>query len=90
MICPRCGNTKFGSEHTTNLGGVIQRDRTCEGGKTTTGCGLVMRTHEVIVDVRVYNYKRNRSEWVELDEYKKQHREPEQEGFSGFNPRLFG
>ncbi len=89
MVCPMCGNEKFRVDNTKRIGNVTLRYLTCVDGRNTTGCGTQVRSHEEIVDVSVYNYKRNRALWVDIEDFKTDHREKLQEGYNSFNPRLF-
>jgi len=90
MECPRCGNTKLQSLKTRNIGPVKERLRRCQHSEESSGCGLVFRTHELIVQVQVYNPNSTFDESVDIEIYIKKHLDNELKGTSGFqHPKMF-
>lgn len=90
MECPRCGNMRFETYNTRNMGGGKVRYRRCVDSDESPGCGLVFRTHESIITVEVFNPGTLRSENIDVKDYKKEHLQKELKGLSGFQPRMFG
>lgn len=89
MECPRCGNMRFETYNTRNMGGGKVRYRRCVDSDDSPGCGLVFRTFEEVISVDVFNPTTLRSEIVDLKDYKAKHLEQELKGISGFQRRMF-